>query len=81
MEDVIFQVLQIDHQKYFWGCLVADNQDKDGPAQYKEFDEVTVKEKLRKIKVQNTILMIRVRARDVQTLFADLSAGAPLPLW
>ena len=37
------------------------------------------KKKLRKTKVQNIILTIEVRARDVQTLFADLSTGAHSP--
>ena len=45
MEDVIFQVLQIDlRENISEVSLLLDNQNKDG-TQYKEFDEITIEEK------------------------------------
>ena len=58
-------------------ALVLDNQDKDGPTQYKEFDEIIIKRKIEKDKGSKYFINDKeVRARDVQTLFADLSTGA-----
>ena len=60
--------------------MLLDNQNKEGPAQYKEFDEITIKRKIEKDKGSKYYINDKeVRARDVQTLFADLSTGAHSP--
>ena len=58
MEDVIFSGTSNRSSKNISEVsLLLDNQNKECPAQYKEFDEVTIKEKLKKIKGQNIISM------------------------
>ena len=53
---------------------------KDGPAQYKDFDEISIKRKIEKDKGSKYYINDKeVRARDVQTFFADLSTGAHSP--
>ncbi len=81
MEDVIFSGTSNRSSKNISEVsLLLDNQDKEGPAQYKEFDEVTVKRKIEKDKGSKYYINDKeVRARDVQTLFADLSTGAHSP--
>jgi len=60
--------------------LILDNQNKEGPAQYKEFDEILIKRKIERDKGSKYYINDKeVRARDVQTLFADLSTGAHSP--
>ena len=54
MEDVIFSGTSNRPSKNISEViLLLDNQEKNGPAQYKEFDEISIKEKLKKIKVLN----------------------------
>ncbi len=81
MEDVIFSGTSNRSSKNISEVsLFLDNQDKESPAQYKEFDEVTVKRKIEKDKGSKYYINDKeVRARDVQTLFADLSTGAHSP--
>ncbi len=81
MEDVIFSGTSNRPSKNISEVsLSIDNQSKEGPAQYKEFDEVTVKRKIEKDKGSKYYINDKeVRARDVQTLFADLSTGAHSP--
>ncbi len=81
MEDVIFSGTSNRPSKNISEVsLVLDNQNKEGPTQYKEFDEVIVKRKIEKDKGSKYYINDReVRARDVQTLFADLSTGAHSP--
>ena len=81
MEDVIFSGTSNRSSKNISEvALLLDNQDKEGPVQYKEFDEVTVKRKIEKDKGSKYYINDKeVRARDVQTLFADLSTGAHSP--
>ena len=81
MEDVIFSGTSNRSSKNISEVvLLLDNQDKEGPVQYKEFDEVTVKRKIEKDKGSKYYINDKeVRARDVQTLFADLSTGAHWP--
>ena len=60
--------------------LLLDNQNKGGPIQFKELNEVTVRRKIEKDKGSKYYINNKeVRARDVQTLFADLSTGAHSP--
>ncbi len=81
MEDVIFSGTANRPSKNISEvALVLDNQDKDGPTQYKEFDEIIIKRKIEKDKGSKYFINDKeVRARDVQTLFADLSTGAHSP--
>ncbi len=81
MEDVIFSGTSNRSSKNISEVsLLLDNKDKDGPALYKEYDEVTVKRKIEKDKGSKYYINEKeVRARDVQTLFADLSTGAHSP--
>ena len=81
MEDVIFSGTSNRSSKNISEVsLLLDNKDKDGPALYKEYDEVTVKRKIEKDKGSKYYINDKeVRARDVQTLFADLSTGAHSP--
>ena len=61
-------------------ALLIENQEKDGPVQYKDFDEISVKRKIEKDKGSKYFINDKeVRARDVQTFFADLSTGAHSP--
>ena len=81
MEDVIFSGTSNRSSKNLSEVsLFLDNQNKEGPAQYKEFDEIIVKRKIEKDKGSKYYINDKeVRARDVQTLFADLSTGAHSP--
>ncbi len=81
MEDVIFSGTSNRPSKNISEVvLLLDNQNKEGPAQFKEFDEISVKRKIEKDKGSKYYINDKeVRARDVQTLFADLSTGAHSP--
>ena len=81
MEDVIFSGTSNRPSKNISEVgLFLDNQNKEGPAQYKDFDEVIVRRKIEKDKGSKYYINDKeVRARDVQTLFADLSTGAHSP--
>jgi len=81
MEDVIFSGTSNRPSKNISEViLLLDNLNKEGPAQYKELDEVIIKRKIEKDKGSKYYINDKeVRARDVQTLFADLSTGAHSP--
>tara|TARA_E500000178_G_scaffold288953_1_gene291805 strand:- start:1032 stop:3476 length:2445 start_codon:yes stop_codon:yes gene_type:complete len=81
MEDVIFSGTSNRSSKNISEVtLLIDNENKEGPAQYKEFDEISVKRKIEKDKGSKYFINDKeVRARDVQTFFADLSTGAHSP--
>ncbi|MDA8822628.1 chromosome segregation protein SMC [Candidatus Pelagibacter bacterium] len=81
MEDVIFSGTSNRPSKNISEVsLLLDNQNKEGPAQYKGFDEISVKRKIQKDKGSKYYINDKeVRARDVQTFFADLSTGAHSP--
>ena len=81
MEDVIFSGTSNRPSKNISEvALLLDNQEKVGPVQYKEFDEISVKRKIEKDKGSKYYINDKeVRARDVQTFFADLSTGAHSP--
>ena len=81
MEDVIFSGTSNRASKNISEVsLLLDNQNKEGPTQYNEFDEITVRRKIEKDKGSKYYINEKeVRARDVQTLFADLSTGAHSP--
>ena len=81
MEDVIFSGTSNRAPKNISEVSIyIDNTDKDGPSQYNEFDEVKIKRKIEKDKGSKYFINDKeVRARDVQTFFADLSTGAHSP--
>ena len=81
MEDVIFSGTSNRPSKNISEVrLVLDNKNNDGPSHYKDFEEITVKRKIEKDKGSKYFINDKeVRARDVQTLFADLSTGAHSP--
>ena len=81
MEDVIFSGTSNRPSKNISEVsLLLDNQEKNGPSQYKDFEEISVKRKIEKDKGSKYYINDKeVRARDVQTFFADLSTGAHSP--
>ena len=81
MEDVIFSGTSNRPSKNISEVsLILDNQNKEGPSHFKEFDEILVRRKIEKDKGSKYYINDKeVRARDVQTLFADLSTGAHSP--
>ena len=81
MEDVIFSgTSNLPSKNISEVSLLLDNEEKSGPVQYKEFDEISIKRKIEKDKGSKYYINDKeVRARDVQTFFADLSTGAHSP--
>ena len=81
MEDVIFSGTSNRPSKNISEvALMLNNDTKDNASQYKEFDEIIVKRKIEKDKGSKYFINDKeVRARDVQTFFADLSTGAHSP--
>ncbi len=81
MEDVIFSGTSNRPSKNISEVrIVLDNKNNDGPSQYKDFEEISVRRKIEKDKGSKYFINDKeVRARDVQTLFADLSTGAHSP--
>tara|TARA_B100001057_G_scaffold237583_1_gene237927 strand:- start:349 stop:2793 length:2445 start_codon:yes stop_codon:yes gene_type:complete len=81
MEDVIFSGTSNKPSKNISEvALMLNNQNKEGPAQYKEFDEIVIRRKIERDKGSKYYINEKeVRAKDVQTLFADLSTGAHSP--
>ena len=81
MEDVIFSGTANKTSKNIAEVsLILYNSDKDGPIQFKELNLIYVKRRIVKDKGSRYFINDKeVRARDVQTLFADLSTGAHSP--
>jgi len=81
MEDVIFSGTANKASKNIAEVsLTLDNSQKDGPTQFKELDIINVKRRIEKDKGSRYFINDKeMRARDVQTLFADLSTGAHSP--
>ena len=81
MEDVIFSGTSNRPSKNISEVsLLIDNQEKKSSLQYKEFDEITISRKIEKDKGSKYYINDKeVRAKDVQTFFADLSTGAHSP--
>ena len=60
--------------------LVLDNENHDGPIQYKDIDQIEIRRKIEKDKGSKFYINDKeVRARDAQMFFADLSTGAHSP--
>jgi chromosome segregation protein len=81
MEDVIFSGTSNKASKNIAEvCLDLDNAEKNGPIQFNELDIINIKRRIEKDKGSRYFINEKeVRARDVQTLFADLSTGAHSP--
>ena len=81
MEDVIFSGTANKTSKNIAEVtLTLDNSEKDGPLQFKELDIISVKRRIQKDKGSRYFINDKeMRARDIQTLFADLSTGAHSP--
>ncbi len=81
MEDVIFSGTSNRPSKNISEVsLLLENFEKDGPIQYKDFEEISIRRKIEKDKGSKYFINDKeVRARDVQTFFADLSTGAHSP--
>ena len=81
MEDVIFSGTSNRPSKNISEVtLLLENQNNEGPSQYKELDEISIGRKIEKDKGSKYFINKKeVRARDVQTFFADLSTGAHSP--
>tara|TARA_B100000963_G_scaffold216489_1_gene188796 strand:- start:1297 stop:3741 length:2445 start_codon:yes stop_codon:yes gene_type:complete len=81
MEDVIFSgTSNLPSKNISQVSLLLENKERTGPVQYNEFDEISVKRKIEKDKGSKYYINDKeVRARDVQTFFADLSTGAHSP--
>jgi len=81
MEDVIFSGTSNKASKNIAEVsLGLDNTEKNGPIQFNELDFVNIKRRIEKDKGSRYFINEKeVRARDVQTLFADLSTGAHSP--
>ena len=81
MEDIIFSGTANKSSKNIAeATLTLDNSDKGGPMQFKELDVINIKRRIEKDKGSRYYINDKeVRARDVQTLFADLSTGAHSP--
>ena len=81
MEDVIFSGTANKTSKNIAEVsLTLDNSDKDGPLQFRELDIINVKRRIEKDKGSRYFINDKeMRARDIQTLFADLSTGAHSP--
>ncbi len=81
MEDVIFSGTSNRPSKNISEVsLLLDNKNKSGPSQYNDFDEIGIRRKIEKDKGSKYYINDKeVRARDVQTFFADMSTGAHSP--
>jgi len=81
MEDVIFSGTANKTSKNIAEVsLTLDNSDKEGPLQFKELDIINVKRRIEKDKGSRYFINDKeMRAKDIQTLFADLSTGAHSP--
>ncbi len=81
MEDVIFSGTSNKPSKNIAEVSVTvENQNNEGPIQFRELNEVNVRRKIEKDKGSKFYINDReVRARDAQMFFADLSTGAHSP--
>ena len=81
MEDVIFSGTSNKPSKNIAEVLIAlNNQDKNGPHQYNNLDQIEIRRKIEKDKGSKFFINNKeVRAKDAQMFFADLSTGAHSP--
>ena len=81
MEDVIFSGTSNKPSKNLAEVSInLTNDNKDGPARFKELDEIEIRRKIEKDKGSKFYINDKeVRAKDAQMFFADLSTGAHSP--
>jgi len=81
MEDVIFSGTSNKPSKNIAEVSIAlSNENKDGPYQYKDLEEIQIRRKIEKDKGSKFYINDKeVRAKDAQMFFADLSTGAHSP--
>ena len=81
MEDVIFSGTSNKPSKNIAEVSInLTNENKDGPHQYNELDEIEIRRKIEKDKGSKFYINNKeVRAKDAQMFFADLSTGAHSP--
>ena len=81
MEDVIFSGTSNKPSKNLAEVSInLTNDNKDGPAKFKELDEIEIRRKIEKDKGSKFYINDKeVRAKDAQMFFADLSTGAHSP--
>ena len=81
MEDVIFSGTSNKASKNIAEVSIeVENKSNEGPVQYRELEEISVRRKIEKDKGSKFYINNKeVRARDVQMFFADLSTGAHSP--
>ena len=81
MEDVIFSGTSNKPSKNIAEVSISlSNENKDGPIQYKELEEIHIRRKIEKDKGSKFYINDKeVRSKDAQMFFADLSTGAHSP--
>ena len=81
MEDVIFSGTSNKASKNIAEVSIeVENKNNEGPVQYRELQEISVRRKIQKDKGSKFYINDKeVRARDAQMFFADLSTGAHSP--
>ena len=81
MEDVIFSGTSNKASKNIAEVSIeVENRNNEGPVQYRELEEISVRRKIEKDKGSKFYINDKeVRARDAQMFFADLSTGAHSP--
>ena len=81
MEDVIFSGTSNKPSKNIAEVVLSlNNENKDGPHQYNDLEEIEIRRKIEKDKGSKFYINNKeVRAKDAQMFFADLSTGAHSP--
>ena len=81
MEDVIFSGTANKPSKNIAEVIITlENIEKDGPIQFRDIEKIDLMRRIEKDKGSKYFINEKeVRARDVQTFFADLSTGAHSP--
>ncbi len=81
MEDIIFSGTSNKPAKNISEVIITiDNSQKEGPGKYLDMEEIIIKRKIEREKGSKYFINEKeVRAKDVQTFFADLSTGAHSP--
>ncbi len=81
MEDVIFSGTSNKPSKNIAEVSITlSNENKEGPLQYKDLDEIQIRRKIEKDKGSKFYINDKeVRGKDAQMFFADLSTGAHSP--
>ncbi len=81
MEDIIFSGTSNKPPKNISEVTITlDNSKKEGQGRYIELDEISIKRRIEREKGSKYFINDKeVRAKDVQTFFADLSTGAHSP--